>query len=263
MNAPAFRDRVSNTLATRDSRPSPATSGVLVTGSANRIGRAIALDLARAGWPVAVHFHRSEASAAALQAEIEQEGGRVALVQADLASHREVATLIDRASSDLGPIGVLINNASLFEYDDVETVDRASWSRNMDVNLRAPVLLSRKFSEALPAHLRGVIINMLDSRVINPTSRYLTYTLSKSGLTTLTDTLAQAMAPRIRVVGIAPGPTLPEADQTLDEFRARCEQLPLRQPASLEDICKAVRFFIEVESVTGQVLALDGGSHMT
>ena len=242
--------------------PSPDHCAVLVTGAAQRLGRAIAADLAADGWPVVVHYRGSEAEATALRDEIVRRGGSAALLQADLSDAAAVSQVIARASALLGPIGVLINNAAAFEFDALASADEQSWSANMDLNLRAPLLLSRDFAAQLPADHGGLVINMLDARVLSPTARYLTYTLSKTGLATLTRTLARALAPQVRVNGIAPGPTLPPPGQTGEEFDARCERLPLKRPAPLEEICATVHFLIRMRSITGQIIPPDGGDHL-
>ena len=150
----------------------------------------------------------------------------------------------------------------MFEWDDIHSLDDRSWARHIDLNLRAPLLLCQNFVDSLPHHQGGVIINMADSRVLNPTPRHLTYTLSKTGLWTMTRTLAQALAPRVRVNAIGPGPTLPQHGQTDEQFRRRCARLPLQRPASLDEVCRTVEFLISMRSITGQLIALDGGDHL-
>ena len=199
----------------RFNSPTPHNSGVLVTGAAQRIGRGIAQHLAASGWPVVIHYHASDQSARALRDQIRQDGGTAETLQADLSLETHASQLVSRATQRVGPIGVLINNASVFDWDEIDTVDDQSWSRHMNLNLRAPLLLCQRFAELLPSEQGGIIINMLDARVLNPTPGYMTYTLSKTGLWTMTRTLAQALAPQIRVNGIAPGPTLPSNGQTM------------------------------------------------
>ena len=242
--------------------PSPKRGGVLITGAARRIGQAIARDLAQSGWSVAIHYNGSEAGAKALQSEIREIGGTAETLHSDLSKASQVEALLPRAAEKIGPIGVLINNASLFEWDNTQTACQESWSQHMDLNLRAPLFLCQSFAKHLSGGESGVIINMLDSRVLNPKPNYLSYTLSKTALTTMTRLMAHELAPRVRVNGIGPGPTLPHHDQTQEEFERRCERLPLQRPASLSDICDAVQFFLNVQSVTGQVLALDGRDHL-
>ena len=242
--------------------PDEYPRAALITGAARRIGRALALDLARDGWAVAVHYNTSADAAREVVAEIEAGGGRALALGADLAREQATTGLIPRASEALGPLGCLINNASVFELDSVESADRASWDRHMGPNLRAPFVLAQEFARALPETAGGVIVNLLDERVWNLTPHFLSYTLSKSGLWTLTRILAQALAPRIRVKGIGPGPTLPNARQTREQFERQCAALPLGRGTTPEEICAAVRFVLAAKAMTGQMIALDGGQHL-
>ena len=234
----------------------------LVTGAARRIGRAVALDLARHGWTVAVHYRESEAEAREVVAAIEAAGGRAVALRADLAREAETRTLVPRAVEALGPIGCLVNNASVFERDEATTATRESWDAHMETNLRAPFVLSQALAAALPEDRAGVIVNMLDQRVWNLTPHFTSYTVSKAGLWTLTRTLALALAPRIRVAAIGPGPTLASAHQTEAEFRRQCAAVPLGRGSTPEEICAAVRFILATPSLTGQMIALDGGEHL-
>lgn len=234
----------------------------LVTGAGRRIGRAIALDLARAGFAVAVHHAHSKADADQVVAEIAGAGGRAVALKADLAAEAEAADLVGRAEAALGPLGLLVNNASTFERDEALTATRAGWDLHMEVNLRAPFVLSQDFARRLPAGAHGLIVNLLDQRVWNLTPHFTTYTLSKAGLWTLTQTLALALAPRIRVVGVGPGPALPSTRQTPEQFAAQCSGTPLARGTSPEEICAAIRFALAAPSFTGQMIALDGGQHL-
>jgi NAD(P)-dependent dehydrogenase (short-subunit alcohol dehydrogenase family) len=234
----------------------------LVTGGARRIGRTIALELARDGWAVAVHHHSSAAEAAALVAEIEQAGGRAVALPADLAREPESSALVPRAADALGPLTCLVNNASVFEMDKIETATRDSWDRHIETNLRAPLVLSQAFARQLPADAEGNIVNLLDQRVWKLTPYFLSYTVAKSGLWTLTQTLALALAPRIRVNGIGPGPTLPSARQSIEQFRQQQAAVPLRHGPTPEEIAAALRFILGAPSMTGQMIALDGGEHL-
>jgi NAD(P)-dependent dehydrogenase (short-subunit alcohol dehydrogenase family) len=234
----------------------------LVTGAAKRIGRAIALDLAANGWAVAVHYRSSAAEAADAVAAIVRDGGRAVALPADLAREAEVETLLPRAREALGPLTCLVNNASPFEMDKVETATRASWDAHIETGLRAPLVLSQAFARQLPAEQPGNIINMLDQRVWNLTPYFLSYTVAKSGLWTLTRTLALALAPRIRVNGIGPGPTLPSPRQTAEQFAEQNRAMPLGRGTTPTEICAAVRFLLEAPAVTGQMIALDGGQHL-
>lgn len=234
----------------------------LITGAARRIGRALALDLARRGWSVAVHYGKSKAEAEAVVAEIESTGGRAIALGADLAREDQTVPLIDRATDALGPLGVLVNNASLFEPDTVATGTRESWDAHLEANLRAPLVLTQHFARRLPDAAMGAVVNIIDQRVWNPTPFFMSYTVSKSGLWTLTKTLALALAPRIRVNAIGPGPTLPSARQSPEHFARQCAQTPLQRGTSLDEICAALRFILAAPAMTGQMIALDGGQHL-
>jgi NAD(P)-dependent dehydrogenase (short-subunit alcohol dehydrogenase family) len=235
---------------------------VLVTGAAHRIGKAVALSLARDGWAVAVHYNRSAEAAFALVDEIIAAGAQAVALQADLASEDDVLTLVPRAVEALGPLGCLVNNASLFEQDSALTATRASWDAHMETNLRAPFVLTQSFAAQLPEESEGLVVNLIDQRVWNLTPHFTTYTLSKAGLWALTQTLALALAPRIRVNAVAPGPTLPSIRQTQEQFDQQCAAMPLRRGTSPEEIAEAVRFTINAGAMTGQLIALDGGQHL-
>lgn len=235
----------------------------LVTGAGRRIGRAIAIDLAAAGWDVAVHYHRSAEDAGQTCAAIARAGGRAVPVPADLACEQETAALVAAAGEALGgSVRLLVNNASVFEADDALSATRASWDRHLETNLRAPFVLSQDLVRALPAGATANIINILDQRVWRLTPYFLSYTLSKAGLWTLTRTLAMALAPDVRVNAIGPGPTLPSPRQTEAQFTRQWQRVPLRRPVAPEEICAAVRFILDAPSLTGQMIALDAGQHL-
>ena len=238
------------------------TETALITGAGQRIGRAVALGLAEAGWRVAIHCRQSRAEADALKAAIEEAGGRAAVLAADLAREDETEMLIARATAALGPVTCLINNASVFENDTVWTATRASWDRHMEVNLRAPFVLMQSFARALPDAATGNIVNILDGRVWNLTPWFLSYTLSKAGLWTLTQTMALALAPRIRVNAIGPGPTLPSPRQSAEHFARQSRSMPLGHGATPAEIARAVAFILASPALTGQMIALDGGQHL-
>lgn len=238
------------------------TRNALITGAGGRIGRAIAEDLARDGWGVAVHYRGSGEAARALVRQVTAGGGRAVALGADLTDEAETLRLAPEAVRALGPLTLLVNNASVFEKDTFATLSRAHWDAHMAVNLRAPFVLIQAFAEQLPEGASGNVVNMLDERVWNLTPHFLAYTLSKSGLWTLTRTLALALAPRIRVNGIGPGPTLPSRHQTEEQFRAQCAIQPLRRGTTPEEICRALRFILDSPALTGQMIALDGGQHL-
>lgn len=235
---------------------------ILITGGAKRIGRAIAVDLAKAGWNIAIHYRSSEKDARDVAKEIEALGRKAVLLKADLSKESEVEKLIPDATKALGPITALINNASIFENDDWKNASRKSWDAHMETNLRAPFLLSLNFAKALPADAEGAIVNITDQRVFKPTPQFLSYTLSKAGLSWLTTTLAQALAPRIRVNAVAPGPTIRNERQSEGDFSRQRAATLLGHGAEPADICAAVRYLLEAKAVTGQTLAADGGQHL-
>jgi NAD(P)-dependent dehydrogenase (short-subunit alcohol dehydrogenase family) len=235
---------------------------VLVTGAAQRIGSAIARGLAADGWAVAVHYRGSAAAADALVGEIAKAGGRAVALDADLGREADSAALVGRAVAALGPLGALVNNAAEFERDEALTATRESWDRHMEANLRAPFVLIQEFARQLADPLEGCVVNLLDQRVWNLTPHFTSYTLSKAGLWTLTQTLALALAPRIRVNGVGPGPTLPSARQTDAQFARQSAATPLRRGATPEEIADAVRFLLAAPSITGQMIAVDGGQHL-
>lgn len=234
----------------------------LVTGGGRRIGRAIALDLARLGFAVAIHCRHSTAEADEVAAEILAMGGTAAVLPADLEREDQVQALVGRAEAALGPLGLLVNNASVFEKDDALGADRASWDLHMEVNLRAPFVLTQDFARRLPEGGEGLVVNLLDQRVWNLTPHFTSYTLSKAALWAATQTLALALAPRIRVVGIGPGPALPSARQTDAQFAAQVAGLPLERGTSPDEVCRTLRFLLATPSITGQMIALDGGQHL-
>jgi NAD(P)-dependent dehydrogenase (short-subunit alcohol dehydrogenase family) len=234
----------------------------LVTGGAQRIGRAIVCDLADHGWSVAIHYHASKPEAEALAAEIRKAGGRAVALACDLSREAEVRELVPRAVEALGPLTCLVNNASVFEMDKIDTATRESWDRHIETNLRAPLVLSQAFAGQLPEDAEGNIVNMLDQRVWKLTPYFLSYTVAKSGLWTLTQTMAMALAPRIRVNGIGPGPTLPSTRQSIDQFKQQQAAVPLKRGPTPQEIAATLRFILGTPSMTGQMIALDGGEHL-
>ncbi len=245
-----------------EDRPEIAPTTALVTGAATRIGRAIALGLAGDGWTVAVHYRRSESEARDVAARIRRDGGRADSFRADLADEDEALALLPQVCRRLGPVGCLVNNASEFERDEIGGMTRASWDMHIETNLRAPTVLMQEMARQLPAGRIGAIVNLLDQRVLNPTPHFVSYTVSKAALWTLTRTMAMAMAPRIRVNAIGPGPTLPSKRQSQADFDRQIGKLPLRCAGTPQEIAAAIRFILAMPSMTGQMIALDGGQHL-
>ena len=235
---------------------------VLVTGAAKRLGRAIALDLAAAGWNVALHYNSSAKDAETVAAAARGHGVKAAKLQADLGREAESEALVARAAAAIGPLTALINSASLFENDDWQSATRQSWDSHIEVNLRAPLVLSQHFAAQLADGAQGSIINIIDQRVLKPTPQFLSYSLSKAGLHWLTTTLAQGMAPRIRVNAVGPGPTLRNERQSVADFDRQRDATLLGHGADPADICAAVRYLLDAPAVTGQMIAVDGGQHL-
>ena len=239
-----------------------AGPAVLVTGAARRVGRAIALDFARRGWAVGVHFRNSEAEAHEVVAKIRAAGGRAAPLRADLAREADVQELVPAAAAALGPLCCLVNNASTFERDGALDATRASWDLHLESNLRAPFVLTQHLARQLEHGTEGNVVNIIDQRVWNLTPHFLSYTLSKAALWTLTRTLAPALAPTTRINAIGPGPVLPSIHQTDASFARQCATLPLRRGTTPEEICRAIHFILAAPAMTGQMIALDGGQHL-
>ncbi|ATC23419.1 SDR family oxidoreductase [Caulobacter vibrioides] len=233
----------------------------LVTGAGRRIGQVLALEAARAGYDVAIHYRASADEAEATARAVQDLGRRALLVRADLSDEEETRSLVAQAAS-LGPLTLLINNASAFEDDRVGGLSRASWDRHLETNLRAPIVLAEAMAGALPDERQGLVVNLIDQRVWRPNPQFFSYTLSKAGLWWATQTLAQALAPRIRVNAIGPGPTLPSVHQAPGEFEAEAAGVLLQRRASPEEVAAALRYLIDASSVTGQMIAVDGGQHL-
>jgi len=242
----------------------------LVTGAGRRLGRAMAHYLGSRGYDVAVHFATSGEGAAEVVAEITAMGQTAAALQADLLVEDETRTLLARAAKALGgPITCLVNNASIFEYDRIDTATTQSWERHIGSNLRAPFVLTQAFAEQLPepethgeTDAVGLIVNMLDQRILKPTPEFMTYTIAKMGLWALTRTSAQALAPRIRVNAIAPGTVLQGDRQSQEHFNKQRAASLLQRGADAADITAALGYFLDSGAVTGQVLCVDGGQHL-
>lgn len=240
----------------------PAPRTALVTGAARRVGAAIARDLAAHGWSVAVHHNTSRAAAEAVVAEIRAAGGRAAAVGADLADLAALPHLVDDATAALGPVGLLVNNASEFEPDEVGALDVERFERHLRLDLIAPCLLADAWLARLPEACEGHVVNVVDQRVLRPTPRFFSYTLAKSALWTATRTMAQALAPRIRVNAVGPGPSFPNHRQSADDFARQAAAVPLGHGPAPEEFGRTVRYFVETGSVTGQMICLDGGQHL-
>ena len=233
---------------------------VLITGAAKRLGRAIALHLANTGWNVAIHYHNSVEEAESAAQEARAKGVKAASLKADLSREEESAGLIGRAAAELGPLTALINSASLFENDDWQSASRASWDAHMEINLRAPFVLSQAFARQVPG--KGAIVNIIDQRVLKPTPQFISYSLSKAGLYWLTTTLAQSLGPHIRVNAVGPGPTMRNVRQSEEDFARQRDATVLKRGAEPQDVARAVAYLLDADAVTGQMLAVDGGQHL-
>jgi NAD(P)-dependent dehydrogenase (short-subunit alcohol dehydrogenase family) len=237
----------------------------LVTGAGRRVGRALALALAAAGLDVAVHYRGSADEAGEVVTEIRAMGRRAAAVSADLCRPAETATLVERAADAVGPLHLLVNNASLFHADRFGALDLELWERHFETNLRAPILLAQAFASQAPAALadgEAMILNILDQRVLHANPQFFSYTLSKSALWTATRTMAQTLAPRIRVNAVGPGPTLASIHQDAAAFAAEAQATPLAKAVEPQDICAAALYLLNARAVTGQMIAVDAGQHL-
>lgn len=243
----------------------------LVTGAGKRLGRAMALYLAQRGHDVAVHYASSAEAAETVVAEIRATGRRAMAFQADLLDEAQVQALVPAVTAALGPLTVLVNNASVFEYDRIDTATRQSWDRHIESNLRAPYVLIQAFARQCPPATtddngeplaQGLVINMIDQRILKLTPEFSTYTIAKMGLWALTQTAAQGLAPHVRVNGIGPGPTLRGGRQTEDHFARQRAATVLGRGANPRDITAALGFFLDSPGVTGQFIAVDGGQHL-
>lgn len=242
------------TIATR-----PA---VLITGAAKRLGRALALDFGRRGWAVGVHYLGSLNEAQDVVKEIKTAGGDAFAAGCDLANPHAVKELVPLMARTLGPLTCLVNNASLFVYDDIATLTTEQWDKHQAVNLRAPVLLTQAFAAQCPTGIVGNVVNIIDQRVWKPTPHFFSYSAAKAGLWSVTQTLAQGLAPRVRVNAIGPGPMLQSVHQSDDDFAAQYQSVPLQRGTTPAEIGAAVQFLLSSPAMTGQMLALDGGQHL-
>ncbi len=245
--------------------------GALVTGGGARIGKAMALYLAGRGYDVAVHYASSADGANAVVSEIEAMGRKAVALQADLLDEDATQALVGRAVAAIGTLTVLVNNASIFEYDNIETATRDSWDRHIGSNLRAPFVLTQHFAAQVPDPepdamrepvAAGLVVNMLDQRVRKLTPEFMSYTIAKMGLWAFTQTAAQALAPRVRINGIGPGPTLQGGRQSAEHFAAQRAATVLERGSNPDDMTAALGYFMDARAVTGQMLAVDGGQHL-
>ena len=234
----------------------------LVTGAGRRLGRAMAEALGAAGFAVAVHCNTSVDEAEAVASGIRAQGGRACVLRAALHDEAAVSRLVPDAAAALGPVGVLVNNASVFERDEWDDATRATWDAHLDPNLRAPFVLMQAMAHGLPPGAEGCVVNLLDQRVWSLTPHFVSYTVSKAALWALTRQMALALAPRIRVNAIGPGPALPSARQTPEQFAQQCASTPLHRGTTPDEVARALLALLALPSVTGQMLALDGGQHM-
>ncbi|TPW32058.1 SDR family oxidoreductase [Pararhizobium mangrovi] len=234
----------------------------LVTGGAKRIGRAIVEDLARNGFAVAVHANRSTDEAEALVGSIRSDGGRAAFVRADLTDVEQAENLIARASEALGPVDLLVNSASLFKEDTAERFDAGTWDAHFAIHARAPVLLAQRFAAQADLGDNPLVVNIVDQRVWRLTPEFFSYTLSKSTLWTATQTMAQGLAPRIRVNAIGPGPAMASEHQSAEDFEAQTARVPLERGPQADEFGRTIRYLYDCRSITGQMIALDGGQHL-
>lgn len=247
-------------------KPTSTARIILVTGGARRLGRCIALALARSGWDVAVQYRDSKAEALEVVRAIEALGRRAVALQADLEHEDQVAALPEACARQLGELRGVVNNASLFEHDDVTNIDYATLERHTRVNLGAPLVLARELFRRLPDDATGVdagvVINILDQKLYNYNPDFLSYSLAKAGLQAATTMLAQALAPKVRVVGVAPGLTMISAYQSEENFSAGQRRLPLAHATTPDDIAAAVCYLAAAPAVTGTTLLVDGGEHL-
>jgi NAD(P)-dependent dehydrogenase (short-subunit alcohol dehydrogenase family) len=234
----------------------------LITGGARRIGRALVVAAAEAGFDVAIHVRAVDDHAEAAAAEVRTKGRKAQIFACDLRRESTTVALVGEVEAELGPVTLLVNSASVFEHDAFAGMNRASWDAHMETNLRAPLVLAQTFARRLPADREGLIVNILDQRVWRPTPEFFSYSLSKAALWDATRLLAQELAPRIRVNGIGPGPTLASIHQDQAAFDAEVAATLLERAVDPADIAQALRYLIDAAAVTGQMIAVDAGQHL-
>ncbi len=236
---------------------------LLITGAATRVGKAIALHFAERGWNIALHYFRSSSKAKKLKKIIEQNLVKVVLIKADLKNPKQIEKVMPIARKKLGTIDCLVNNAALFEKDDITNFTTKSWNDHLNINLLAPTILTKQFAKQASKKTVSNIINIIDQRIFNLTPFFMSYTISKSGLQTLTKTMAMRLGPNIKVNAIAPGPTIKSKRQTDKHFRNQIRSTLLKKSVKAEDICDAVEFLISNNSITGQIIAVDSGQNLS
>ena len=236
---------------------------LLITGAATRVGKAIALHFAEKGWNIALHYFRSSSKAKELKKIIEQNWVKVVLIKADLKNPKQTEKIIPLTRKKLGTIDCLVNNAALFEKDDIANFTTKSWNNHLNINLLAPTILTKQFAKQASKKTVSNIINIIDQRIFNLTPFFMSYTISKSGLQTLTKTMAMRLGPNIKVNAIAPGPTIKSKRQTDRHFRNQIRSTLLKKSVRSEDICDTVEFLINNNSVTGQIIAVDSGQNLS
>ena len=236
---------------------------LLITGGSTRIGKEIALYFSKKGWNIAIHYFKSLSEAKKLKSIIEKNSVKVVLIKADLKNSKQVEMVISVAKKKLGTINCLINNAALFEKDDILSFTTKSWNDHLNTNLLAPAILIKQFARQASKKTISNIINIIDQRVFKLTSVFMSYTLSKSALYTLTKTMAMRLGPNIKVNGIAPGPTIKSKRQSKTHFNKQARSTLLKKPVGLKDICDTLEFLINNNSITGQIIAVDSGQNLT
>jgi len=236
---------------------------LLITGAATRIGKALAIHFAEKGWNIAIHYFKSSAKAKELKKIVEENWVKATLIKADLKNPKQVEKIIPTSRKKLGTIDCLINNAALFENDDIMNFTTRRWNDHLNINLLAPTILTKQFARQVSKKTVSNIINIIDQRIFNLTPFFMSYTISKRGLQTLTKTMAMRLAPNIKVNAIAPGPTIKSKRQTDKHFKNQVRSTILKKPVRLEDICDTVEFLINNNSVTGQIIAVDSGQNLS
>ena len=236
---------------------------ILITGAATRVGKAIALHFAERGWNIGLHYYRSYSKAKKLKKMIEKKWVKVTLVKANLNDSKQVEKIIPFIKKKLGTIDCLVNNAALFEKDDIINFTNKSWNDHLNINLLAPAILTKHFTKQSSKKTVSNIINIIDQKIFNLTPFFMSYTISKSGLQTLTKTMAMRLGPNIKVNAIAPGPTIKSKRQTDRHFNEQVKSTILQKPVRSEDICDAIEFLINNNSITGQIIAVDSGQNLS